>query len=641
MLALSSICLTARQAAVQGPDVIDQRTFFKTISALSKESRAAEALQLLRGAIRRRELDAEGMDKAGRYCPTLFAATGEKISGRVLVLGQCTTTWVSTALTSVAWGDGRAVEVVDGAYDNVLQELIGATARTERPDVVVLLPWHQRLLSDRPRRSRADRVAAEVAFWRQAWAIVEEQLTARIIQVGYDWISPGPYGYGLGSKGDGDVALVRAVNAELRESLPAGAMFTDLEQVSGEVGRQRFYDPRRYYWTKQPFSESGALRFAEHVWGGIRAATTGPKKVLVVDLDNTLWGGVVGEAGPLGITLGESPDGEAFRAFQAHVKRLAERGVVLAVSSKNNDADAREPFEKNPSMVLSLDDFAHFEANWEPKAAALRRIAQTLQLGLDSFVFVDDNPAEREHIRQALPEVSVVDLPEDPAEYIQALDAGLWFEAVDLTDEDRIRAEQYRTERRRRDLETTFESLDSYLTSLDMIADVRPIDDADMDRVVQLIGKTNQFNLTTRRHGPAAVRQMLGAPDTIGLTFRLVDRFGDYGLVSVLIAVADPSRERGTLLIDTWLMSCRVISRTVEEFFFNVLIDRARRSGVERLVGVYQPSSKNALVKDLYERMGFTRRGTTDSGVEYHLDMTQAAALKTFVQSSDSVVQAV
>lgn len=641
MLALSSICLTARQAAAQGRDVIDQRTFFKTISALSKESRAAEALQLLRDAIRRRQLDAEGMDKAGRCCPALFAATGEKISGRVLVLGQCTTTWVSTALASVAWGDGRAVEVVDGAYDNVLQELIGATARTERPDVVVLLPWNQRLLSDRPRRSRADRVAAEGAFWRQAWAIVEERLTARIIQVGYDWISPGPYGYGLGSKGDGDVALVRAVNAELRESLPAGAMFTDLEQISGEVGRQRFYDLRRYYWTKQPFSESGALRLAEHVWGGIRAATTGPKKVLVVDLDNTLWGGVVGETGPLGITLGESPDGEAFRAFQGHVKRLSERGVVLAVSSKNNDADAREPFEKNPNMVLSLDDFAHFEANWEPKATAVRRIAQTLQLGLDSFVFVDDNPAEREHIRQALPEVSVVDLPEDPAEYIQALDAGLWFEAVDLTDEDRIRAEQYRTERRRRDLETTFESLDSYLASLDMIADVRTIDDADMDRVVQLIGKTNQFNLTTRRHGPAAVRQMLGAPDTIGLTLRLVDRFGDYGLVSVLIAMADPSGERGTLLIDTWLMSCRVISRTVEEFFFNALIDRARRSGVERLVGVYQPSSKNALVKDLYERMGFTRRGTTESGVEYHLEMTQAAALKTFVQSADSMVQAV
>jgi FkbH-like protein len=641
MSALSSICCTARSARVQGRDVIDQRALFKTISALSKESHAAEALRLLREAISRRRLDAEGMDKAGRCCPSLFAASGEKISGRVLVLGQCTTTWLSTALTSVAWGDGRALQIVDGAYDNVLQELLAA-AQSERPDVVVLVPWNQRLLFDRTGRVGAERVAAEVAFWRQAWAVVEERLAARIVQVSYDWMTPGARGFALGSKGDGDVALVRAVNSELRESLPAGSMFTDLEQVSGETGRQGFYDARRYYWTKQPFSEQGALRLAEHVWAGVRAVTTGPRKVLVLDLDNTLWGGVVGETGPLGITLGESPDGEAFQAFQAHVKRLSERGIVLAVSSKNNHADAREPFEKNPSMVLSLDDFAHFEANWEPKAMALRRIAQTLQLGLDSFVFADDNPAEREHIRQALPEVAVVDLPADPAEYVQALDAGLWFEAVDLTDEDRVRAEQYRTERRRRDLESTFESLDSYLRSLDMVADLRDIDDADMDRVVQLIGKTNQFNLTTRRHGPATVRQMLGAPGTIGLTLRLVDRFGDYGLVSVLIAVADPSREPGTLRVDTWLMSCRVIGRSVEEFFFNVLVERARRAGVERLVGVYVPSAKNGLVKDLYERMGFLQRATAPEGaVEYEVDLTGAAGLKTFVQSSHNVIQAV
>jgi FkbH-like protein len=623
-------------------DVIDQRTFFKSISALEKEFRPGDALQLLRNAILRHELDPEGMDRAGRRCPTLFAATGEKISSRVLLLGQCTTTWVSTALTSVAWGDARAIEVAEGGYDNVVQELLGAAHRPlPHPDVVVLLPWNQRLLFDRATRSASERLGAEVAFWRQSWKIIEDQLAARIVQVGYDWTTPGAYGYGLSSRGEGDVALVRAVNAELRDALPAGSIFTDLDQISGEVGRQHFYDARRYYWTKQPFSELGTLRLAEHLWAGVRAVTTGPKKVLVLDLDNTLWGGVVGETGPLGIALSESPDGEAFHAFQKHVKRLSERGVVLAVSSKNNDADAREPFEKNPDMVLSLDDFAAFEANWEPKAAAIRRIAHTLELGLDSFVFVDDNPAEREHIRQALPDVTVVELPEDPAEFVQALDAGLWFEAVDLTDEDRVRAEQYRSARRRRDYEASFESLDSYLASLEMSADVRCIDEADMDRVVQLIGKTNQFNLTTRRHAPAKVRQMLLAPGTIGLTLRLVDRFGDYGLVSVLIAAADPGAAR-TLHIDTWLMSCRVISRSVEEFFFNALVDLARQAGVERLVGVYVPSQKNGLVKDLYARLGFTRYETTSGeGVEYHLDLTAATPRTTFVRHAETVIQAV
>jgi FkbH-like protein len=620
--------------------MIDQRTFFKNISALAKTSRAGDALADLRNAIRRRELDPEGMDKAGRSCPLLFAAAGEKISSRILVLGQCTTTWVSTALTSVAWGEGCAAHVVDGAYDNVLQELLGAAARPDASDLVVLVPWNQRLLFDRARRSFSERVDAEVAFWRQSWRVIEDQLAARIVQIGYDWTTPGAYGYGLGSKGEGDVALVRAVNAGLRDALPAGAVFTDLEQISGEVGRQHFYDARRYYWTKQPFSELGTLRLAEHLWAGIRAVTTGPKKVLVLDLDNTLWGGVVGETGPLGITLGDTPDGEAFRAFQKHVKRLSERGVVLAVSSKNNDADAREPFESNPDMVLSIDDFAQFEANWEPKAAAVRRIAKTLQLGLDSFVFVDDNPAEREHIRQALPEVAVVDLPEDPAEYVQALDAGLWFEAADLTNEDRIRADQYRSERRRRDHEATFESLDSYLLSLDMTADVRCIDEADLDRVVQLIGKTNQFNLTTRRHGPAKVRQMLGAPGTIGLTLRLVDRFGDHGLVSVLIAVAD-SADPTTLHIDTWLMSCRVISRSVEQFLFNALVDLATRAGIQRLVGVYVPSPKNELVKDLYDRLGFVPRDRSAEAIEYHLDLGAAAPLKTFVRHAEPVFNGV
>jgi len=440
-------------------------------------------------------------------------------------------------------------------------------------------------------------------------------------------------GYSLNAKGQGDVALVRMVNQELQNALPAGALFVDLDQIAGQYGRGRFYDPRRYYWTKQPFSEEGTVRLAEHLSAGVRALMTGPKKVLVLDLDNTLWGGVVGETGPLGITIGDGPDGEAFSCFQKHIKRLSERGVVLAVCSKNNEADAREPFEKNSNMVLSLDDFAQFEATWDPKAISVRRIGKTLQLGLDSFVFVDDNPAEREHIRQALPEVSVVELPEDPAEFIQALDDGLWFETIELTDEDRVRAAQYLTERRRRDTEVMFESLDAYLTSLGMVADVRPIDGADLDRVVQLMGKTNQFNLTTRRHGLAQLRQMLDAPGTIGYTLRVADRFGDHGLVSVLIAITDSAATVPTLHIDTWLMSCRVISRTVEEFFFNTLVASARRAGVERLVGVYVPTTKNDLVKAHYDRLGFARRSPSDNHhIEYELTLTGATSAKTFVQ---------
>jgi FkbH-like protein len=608
---------------------VDQREFFKSVTALTKSGQHEEALEKLQDALGRNALDAEAIEKAGRLCDAAFAATATSRT-RVAILAQCTSTWLSHALTATAWGRGHALHVVDGAYDNVIQELMAASSKI---DVVVLLPWHQRLLFSGFNRPSQERIDEACAFWQQAWGLVTGRLGSRILQVGYDWITPGPLGYGLGGRGDGDVAVIRAANDALRRALPAGAAFIDLEQISGVMGRERFYDPRRHYWTKQPFSEAGTVRLSEHIAASVSALITGPKKVLVLDLDNTLWGGVVGETGPLGIALGEGPDGEAFRHFQEHVKKLSDRGVVLAVCSKNNDADAREPFTQNPNMALSLDDFAQFEATWDPKATVIRRIAKTLQLGVDSFVFFDDNPAEREQVRQALPEVAVVEVPEDPAEFIRALDAALWFEATDLTGEDRARSEQYRADRKRRESEVAFESLDAYLGSLEMVADVRRVDEADLDRVVQLIGKTNQFNLTTRRHSFAKVRALIEDPGTVALTLRMIDRFGDYGLVSVIIGVPDSARP-GALRIDTWLMSCRVINRTVEEFFFNTLIEECRAKGVGSLVGVYAATAKNGLVANLYPRLGFTPRGPAEAGQQtYDLELTPTTAAKTFVRS--------
>lgn len=607
----------------------DQRRLFKEVSQCVESGESLRALALLREAIRRGELDSDGVDKAGRRCQTLFETAGVSTTS-IALLGQCTTNWLAAAITAVAWGDGRALRVTEGQYDNVVQELLRPQPDTPTPSLVVLLPWNQRLLAD-DKRSPTERVADEVSFWQRVWRLIEEGSGARIVQLGYDWVTPGAMGLSLGMKANGPVQLVRAVNDRLRETLPPGNVFLDLEQVSGEMGRERFYDFRRYLWTKQPFSEEGIVRLGEHVAAAARAVINGPKKVLVLDLDNTLWGGVVGEVGADGVTIGEGPDGEAFAAFQRHIKKLSQRGVVLTVCSKNNDADAREPFEKNSRMVLALDDFAQFEATWDAKSLAIRRIASTLQLGIDSFVFVDDNPAEREQVRQAFPEIAVVDLPSDPAGYIAALERGLWFEAVDLTQEDRSRVEQYRVERRRRDAEVGFESLDDYLSSLQMIADLRPIDAVDLDRVVQLIGKTNQFNLTTRRHSPMTLRQMLDAPGTIGLTLRVEDRFGDHGLIAVLIAVADTTHA-DMLQVDTWLMSCRVINRTVEDFLFNALVDAASQAGVRRLRGLYVPTPKNGLVKDLYLRLGFVPCPARDPAtVEYELDLESVQKAKTFV----------
>lgn len=607
-----------------------EQQIFKEARTLRSRGQADQAALLLRDAVRRGWLSPEGVEKVGRHVSGYLKDSASKCL-EVLVLGQCTTNWVSTCLVASAWGGATAVQTTDGQYDNVLQELIAAVDSGRRYDVVVLLPWNQRLLASGRGEERA-RLDEEVAFWQRAWQIVTVRMSARLIQVGYDWISPGPFGHHLAGQAEGPVHLVRQMNERLRGELPPSAFFVDLEQASGLMGRERFYDSRRYFWTKQPFSEPGAARLAEHIWAGIRATITGPKKVLVLDLDNTLWGGVVGETGPMGVEIGETAAGEAFKAFQEYLKQLTSRGCLLAVSSKNNPEDAREPFEKNPALPLKLGDFAAFEASWDPKSVAIQRMARTLQLGLDSFVFFDDNPAEREHIRQTLPEVVVVEVPEEPAQYVQALEAGQWFEAVGITAEDRERTEQYRAEAQRREVQNSFATMEEYLASLNMLGDVRTIDDADLPRVVQLLGKTNQFNLTTRRHGLEAVREMLAHPRSIGLTVRIADRFADYGLVAVLLGVEAPGRDVPILLVDTWLMSCRVIGRTVEEFCLNSLMAAAVAKGYQRIEGQYIPTKKNALVAELYDRLGFKRtKEDSESGVTYERDVSDAAPSSTLV----------
>jgi FkbH-like protein len=582
----------------------------KEIKALRRQGLVTEALDLLRQRLSERAVPPEKLDAAGRSILEMLEAEGAPPPAqRVLLVGQCTTSFLKTSLVAVAHGQGSLISVEEGGYDSVLQDL---ASRGDRPDVVVVVPWHQRLLSA-GERSHAERIDDELAFFRQVWAWVESR-GSRLVQVGYDWTGPGPAGYGLASAAHAHVGLLRAMDAALREAAPNNAYFVDLQQISGSLGRRAFYDARTYFWTKQPFSWPGLELLSRHLWAATRALTTGPKKVLVLDLDNTLWGGVVGEEGPLGIRLGTGPEGEAFQAFQKYCKGLAARGVLLAVCSKNNPEDAREPFKQNPDMLLRLEDFAAFDASWDPKSVALERIAETLRLGLESFVFMDDNPAERRQIRMALPMVEVVEAPEDAADFVAVLEDGLYFEAAAITSADRERNEQYRVEAQRREHQQGSGSLDEYLASLQMRADVRRIDGADLTRVAQLIGKTNQFNLTTRRHTAGDVRLLLETKRSVGLSLRLQDRFGDYGLISVVLALPDPSAERPTLSIDTWLMSCRAIARGVEGFLLNQLASAARELGYEALVGEYLPSSKNGLVAEMYPKLGFTPAGTFDSG---------------------------
>jgi len=358
------------------------------------------------------------------------------------------------------------------------------------------------------------------------------------------------------------------------------------------------------------------------------------KKVLALDLDNTLWGGVIGDDGLEGIRLGAGPEGEAFVAFQEYVRALKDRGIVLAVCSKNEEATAKEPFERHPDMRLRLDDIAVFKANWNNKADNLREIAQLLNLGLDSFVFVDDNPVERGLVRELLPEVAVPELPEDPADYVAALDREFAFETVTFTAEDEKRGDLYRDNARRAELQQSFTDVSQYLRSLDMEGVAQDVDAFTLPRAAQLINKSNQFHLTTTRYTEAELEAFRANPDYRVRVYSLRDRFGDNGLISSVILKRETD---DTLAIDTWVMSCRVLSRTMEEFICRDIIDVADSFRCKRVCGLYRPTKKNALVAGLYERMKFARIGDEDGGTRWELDLEHDRPdYVTFVRKRDS-----
>lgn len=398
--------------------------------------------------------------------------------------------------------------------------------------------------------------------------------------------------------------LIDELNRMLAQSV-AGSddLLFDVAHLADTVGLARFHDPKLWNLAKLPFSSELLPLYADQACRLVAALRGKSKKCLVLDLDNTLWGGVIGDDGLDGILLGQGDaTGEAHLDVQRTALALRQRGVVLAVSSKNTDEVARQPFAKHPEMLLREDHIAVFQANWQDKASNITAIAEELKLGLDSLVFLDDNPVERELVRRLLPEVAVPELPSDPALYGRTLLAAGYFESITFSPEDRQRADQYQDNARRVALQKQSGDVDGYLASLNMRLTFQPFDDAGRARIAQLINKSNQFNLTTRRYTEPEVALVQRDPAAFTLQVRLADSFGDNGMISVLIC----RQVEDAWEIDTWLMSCRVLGRKVEQAVLRELIEQARARGVTRLLGRYLPTEKNKLVEQHYEKLGFT-----------------------------------
>jgi FkbH-like protein len=558
-------------------------------------------------------------------------------SVKVALTGSYTTSQFGALLRLAALRRGIDVALIEGHFDQYRQDLVDPSSALYafEPDYIILalhagaaeLPQ----MSEAPTSSVED----ELGRWRSLWQHIFQHSKAQVIQHTFAIPPDEPLGHLTGRISGTRHRMLQEVNARLLGDPSDRVTLVDVDRLSAYYGKAGWFDDRYWHRSKQAVSLEAVPLLARHC-AAVMAAHLGlSSKCLVLDLDNTLWGGVIGEDGLPALKLAQGdPQGEAFLAFQEYILQLKKRGVVLAVASKNNDGDAREPFERHPDMRIRLDDIAVFIANWDDKPTNLRRIASTLDLGLESLVFVDENPAEREVVRELMPQVEVVPLGHDPAGYVRALADSLLFEPATLTKEDRDRTVQYRARADALDLQARSDTIEDFYRNLEMRAFVAPFDELHLPRIVQLIAKTNQFNLTTRRHDSATVRSFMSDPDYVHLFLRLRDRFADHGLVGVLVA----HHSGDALDIDTWLISCRVIGRTVENEMLMHLCRRAEELGCSRLRGTFVPSPKNDIVRELYRTLGFTLLSDRDGTTTWEYDLAERGSITSeYIEEWDRV----
>lgn len=530
---------------------------------------------------------------------------------RLAVLSNSTVEMIVPALIASAARHGVALEIIQPSYDQVTQEALtpNSTVNSSKPDAV-LFALDYRALPLKLSLGDAEAASGTVQGTLGYLQTLRDGIKANSkgVCIFQTFAPPAEPLFGsLDRALPGTMrSLIDSVNRELAANvLGCGDVLLDVAGLAETVGLANWHNPQLWNLGKFSFSDEWIPLYGDHVARCVAAIRGKSKKVLVLDLDNTVWGGVIGDDGLEGIKIAQGDAcGEAHLAVQRLALDLRQRGIVLAVSSKNTDAVAREPFEKHPEMLLKLEHIAVFQANWNDKATNLQAIAEELSLGLEAMVFLDDNPVERGLVRRLLPQVAVPELPEEPSGYARTLAAAGYFEAVTFANEDLKRAGYYLDNARRAQLQTKVGGLDAYLASLDMTITFQPFDAVGRARIVQLINKSNQYNLTTRRYTDPEILDAENDPQVFTLQVRLADIFGDNGMISVVIC--RPSRA-GVWDIDTWLMSCRVLGRKVEHMVLREILEHARAAGIGTLCGIYKATERNQLVVDHYAKLGFSK----------------------------------
>lgn len=528
---------------------------------------------------------------------------------KMAVLGDSATQFLTQALRGLGYDCQIDFEIFEADFNQVERQILDPNSELYafQPEWVLIFQSSHKLLSKYNKANpeqQAQLATGELEKIQHYQALLHTKLNAKVLYYNYTEINDGVFGNFANKVSSSFVYQLRKLNFELMEFAAQAPNFylLDLSSVQNQIGKEQFFKPSIYVNSDMVLSMDAVVWAASLCVDVVNSSLGKFKKCLILDLDNTTWGGIIGDDGIENIQIGQLGIGKAFTEFQYWVKKLQNRGIILAVCSKNTESIAKEPFEKHPDMVLRLEDIAVFMANWDNKVDNIRKIQSILNIGFDSMVFLDDNPFERNMVRDNIPDICVPELPEDPADYLEFLYAQNLFETNSFSSLDLERTKLYQTEAQRTLAFEKFENEEAFLASLEMQSEVSAFNKFNMPRVAELSQRSNQFNLRTIRYTLPEIESIAASSDYLTLTFTLEDKFGHHGLISVVIL----HKTNQELFIETWLMSCRVLKRGMEEFVLNHIVKLAAENGFSTVVGEYIKTAKNELVQAHYQNLGFT-----------------------------------
>jgi FkbH-like protein len=547
---------------------------------------------------------------------------------KIAILGDHATQFIKEALIGYGALNKLNYNIYEAEYSQIDQEILDADSELYQfsPEIVIVTnsvyKLEQSFHHSAHQNSFANSFLDKVEGWLEA---LKNNAKAKVIISTFPELPDAVFGNFASKVSSSFIYQLRVLNLELMKlSAQNGNLFLcDVAAQYSIYGQNSAKSAQMYINADMIFSLDFIPVFAKQINDIILAIRGKFNKCLILDLDNTTWGGIIGDDGLENIKIGDLGIGKAFTKLQTWAKALKERGVILCICSKNDEANAKEPFEKHPDMVLRLEDISVFVANWENKASNIRNIQEILNIGFDSMVFLDDNPFERNLVRLELPDVIVPELPEDPAEYLDYLIPLNLFETASFSENDKDRTKQYQAEAERVSSVAKFANIDEYLDSLEMVSEVKEVDGFSLPRVAQLTQRSNQFNLRTQRYTDEDLKEMIASGNYIATSYTLVDKYGDNGLISAIVL----KKESDFIFIDTWIMSCRVLKRTMEPFVLNTIIELAKKAGYSKLVGEYLPTAKNGMVKDHYKNFGFI-----EIEGRWELNLENFEPIKCFIQ---------